>query len=126
MDDRMSSSCHARSPTPSTLAMHKISSHAIAKVKRKTRIVHILEPEIIKIEEVNFREIVQSLTGIPNKNKKVVEAVGEGEVRMMKKEKKVIGEDDGKCIGESCEALFDGVFLQGFFDELERFLMCDS
>ena len=120
----MSSSCHARSPTPSTLAMHKVS-HAISKVKPKTRIVHILEPEIIKIDKANFRELVQSLTGLPNSNKKFIKVVGGGEVRMMKKEKKVIGEDDGMCLGESCEALFDGLFLQGFFDELERFMMCD-
>ncbi|KAI0492387.1 hypothetical protein KFK09_026658 [Dendrobium nobile] len=38
--------------------------------KPKVRIVHLFPPEIIKTDPANFRELVQKLTGKPQKKKK--------------------------------------------------------
>ncbi|KAI3446421.1 hypothetical protein Pfo_003086 [Paulownia fortunei] len=54
---------------PSSLAMHKINSQTISKVKSKIRIIHIFAPEIIKTDAANFRELVQRLTGKPTDDK---------------------------------------------------------
>ncbi|KAL0910561.1 hypothetical protein M5K25_021555 [Dendrobium thyrsiflorum] len=43
-------------------------SHSI--LKPKIRIVHIFAPEIIKTDPSNFRQLVQLLTGKPEKKKK--------------------------------------------------------
>ncbi|KAH0453116.1 hypothetical protein IEQ34_017440 [Dendrobium chrysotoxum] len=43
-------------------------SHSI--LKPKIRIVHIFTPEIIKTDPSNFRQLVQLLTGKPEKKKK--------------------------------------------------------
>ncbi|OEL27674.1 hypothetical protein BAE44_0011307 [Dichanthelium oligosanthes] len=46
-----------------------VSAHSIAKVlQRKIRIIHVLEPEVIKTEARQFRELVQMLTGKPVPN----------------------------------------------------------
>ncbi|WOL13963.1 VQ motif-containing protein 17 [Canna indica] len=53
-----------RRPTPTTLRMHD-GSRAVAKLKPKVKIVHVFEPEIMKTDAANFRELVQRLTGKP-------------------------------------------------------------
>ncbi|CAL9761571.1 unnamed protein product [Musa acuminata subsp. burmannicoides] len=58
----------------------KDSSHAITKPKPEIRIIHVFEPEIMKTDAANFRELVQRLTGKP------VAAVG----GKKKKDKKLI------------------------------------
>lgn len=50
--------------SPSKLSMYK-DSHTITKPKLKIRIIHIVEPEIIKTDVENFQELVQKLTGKP-------------------------------------------------------------
>ncbi|KAL3832891.1 hypothetical protein ACJIZ3_007627 [Penstemon smallii] len=49
-------------PSNKLVTIHE-KSHAIFKLKPKIRIIHIVEPEIIKTDVQNFREIVQRLTG---------------------------------------------------------------
>lgn len=46
------------------LAVHDYS-HTIFKLKPKIRIIHIVEPEIIKTTVEDFQELVQRLTGKP-------------------------------------------------------------
>ncbi|CAN4080459.1 unnamed protein product [Withania somnifera] len=50
------------SPSCSKHNMHR-DSHTISKLKPKIRIIHIIAPEIIKTDVVNFRDLVQRLTG---------------------------------------------------------------
>ncbi|KAG6411449.1 hypothetical protein SASPL_129531 [Salvia splendens] len=45
------------------------NSRTISKTKQKIRIIHIFAPEIIKTDAANFRELVQRLTGKPEKTK---------------------------------------------------------
>lgn len=44
-------------------------SRTISKLKPKIRIIHIVEPEIIKTDIENFQELVQRLTGKPVERK---------------------------------------------------------
>ncbi|KAJ0960205.1 hypothetical protein J5N97_001964 [Dioscorea zingiberensis] len=122
MENKRSPSCQSRTPASTTLAMHK-NSHAISKPKQNIRIVHIA-PVIIKTDATNFREVVQRLTGMPEKKKKEEEAITairsqhEGEFRMKKKKKK--GDEDHEMW--SCDGCFDGLgdvdgFMQGFTDD---------
>ncbi|PIN05878.1 hypothetical protein CDL12_21570 [Handroanthus impetiginosus] len=53
---------------PPKLVVQK-NSHTISKLKPKIRIIHIVAPEIIKIDAENFRELVQRLTGKPVERK---------------------------------------------------------
>ncbi|KAG1364212.1 VQ motif-containing protein 17 [Cocos nucifera] len=77
MEDMMSQqACCER---PATLGLRK-DSHMISKMKPKVRIVHLFAPEIIKTDVENFRELVQRLTGKPEKsnggkNKKLAPAM---------------------------------------------------
>ncbi|KAH6772926.1 hypothetical protein C2S52_004231 [Perilla frutescens var. hirtella] len=50
------------------LAVHDYS-HTISKLKPKIRIIHIVEPEIIKTTVEDFQELVQRLTGKPAEKK---------------------------------------------------------
>ncbi|ONK70171.1 uncharacterized protein A4U43_C05F31000 [Asparagus officinalis] len=53
-------------PKPTALSMSE-DSRSISKPNPKIRIVHIIEPEIIKTDAASFKELVQRLTGIPTK-----------------------------------------------------------
>ncbi|VVB06330.1 unnamed protein product [Arabis nemorensis] len=51
-----------------SIPMNK-NSQIITKIKPKIRIIHIFAPEIINTDVKNFRPLVQSLTGKPEKKK---------------------------------------------------------
>ncbi|KAK4767519.1 hypothetical protein SAY86_015269 [Trapa natans] len=50
------------SGAPSALTMHR-DSLSISKSKPRVRVVHVIDPEIIKTDVENFRDLVQQLTG---------------------------------------------------------------
>ncbi|KAJ8638123.1 hypothetical protein MRB53_012390 [Persea americana] len=61
---------HTCKPTTSSTALTlREESHTISNLKPKIRIIHIFAPEIIKTDAANFRELVQSLTGKPERRK---------------------------------------------------------
>ncbi|KAH0449541.1 hypothetical protein IEQ34_020233 [Dendrobium chrysotoxum] len=58
--------------------------------KPKVRIVHLFPPEIIKTDPANFRELVQKLTGKPQKKKKkkkITELIKNHEVKEEEEER---------------------------------------
>ncbi|KAJ8645239.1 hypothetical protein MRB53_006987 [Persea americana] len=60
------------SPLSTSIVMHK-QSHAVSKLKRNIRIVHLIAPEVIKTDVENFRELVQRLTGKPASARKCID-----------------------------------------------------
>ncbi|URE11965.1 VQ motif [Musa troglodytarum] len=90
----------------------KDSSHAITKPKPEIRIIHVFEPEIMKTDAANFRELVQRLTGKPvaavggkkkKKDKKLIDSKHDREKRTSKEEvKQEELEEEERMIENTC------------------------
>ncbi|CAL9181667.1 unnamed protein product [Musa hybrid cultivar] len=88
----------------------KDSSHAITKPKPEIRIIHVFEPEIMKTDAANFRELVQRLTGKPvaavggkKKGKKLIDSKHDREKLTCKEEvKQEALEEEERMIENTC------------------------
>ncbi|CAD5176715.1 unnamed protein product [Musa acuminata subsp. malaccensis] len=89
----------------------KDSSHAITKPKPEIRIIHVFEPEIMKTDAANFRELVQRLTGKPvaavggkkKKDKKLIDSKHDREKLTCKEEVKQEDlEEEERMIENTC------------------------
>lgn len=64
----------------------------------KTRIVHVMAPEVVKIDPANFREVVQKLTGKHTGKKRKMARNDDGSNMEMAAEDEEVGEVHGKLV----------------------------
>ncbi|CAI9764651.1 unnamed protein product [Fraxinus pennsylvanica] len=101
--------------TPSMLSMYK-DSHKITKLKPKIRIIHIVEPEIIKTDAENFRELVQKLTGKPAAE---VKGTTKKEKHQLKGSIKKESNVQSKSLSTCCGTPKNNIELAGVMKEIE-------